>query len=122
MMQNAVRSIARVTKKRAKKIWGFIKRHKLELTYMAGLVIIPAAVQAWTNAGWNSGTFAYDVYDIAVNKIAKGPIGFVTGAGCLAGGVFSAIRSAWVPAIAMAVGGGLIYKLDTIAKSLGFTI
>jgi len=120
-MQNAVRAIARVTKKRAKKIWGFVKSHKLELTYMAGLVIIPAVVQAWTTPT-GSGSFAYDVYDIAIQKIAKGPIGFVTGAGCLAGAVFSAIRSAWVPAVAMAVGGGLIYKLDSIANSLGFVI
>jgi len=121
-MQNTVRAIARVTKKPAKKIWGFIKRHKLELTYMAALVIVPAVVQAWDNSQWSNTTFAYDVYNIAIKKIAQGPIGFVAGAGCLAGGVFAAIRSAWVPAAAMAIGGGLIYKLDSIATSLGFVI
>ena len=115
-----VKAIAASVKKPARKILSFIKRHRLELAYLAGLVIVPAALHAWTSP--ESGSFAYDVYDIAVNKIAKGPIGFVAGAGCIAGGVFSAIRGAWVPAAAMAIGGGLIYKLDSIAQSLGFTV
>lgn len=119
-MMQAVRVIARVTRKLAKKVWGFAKNHKLELAYLTTLIIVPAAVQAWSTP--QSGSFAYDVYDVAIRKIAQGPIGFVAGAGCIAGAVFSAIRGEWVPATAMAIGGGLIYKLDSIANSLGFVI
>jgi len=75
---------------------------------------------AWTTP--TSGSFAYDVYDIGINQIAKGPIGFVVGAGLLAGGVLLASRSAWVPAITMIIASGVLFKLDSIAASLGYIV
>ncbi len=77
-------------------------------------------VMAWSTPSGTS--FGYDVYDIAINKIAKGPIGFVAGAGLLAGGIFLATRNAWVPAITMMVGAGVLYKLDAIATTLGYVV
>ncbi len=87
-----------------------------------GLMVGMAASNAMAWTAPTSGSFGYDVYDIAINQIAKGPIGFVLGAGLLAGGVLMATRSAWVPSLTMIVGSGLIFKLDTIAQSLGYTI
>ena len=105
----------------AKGCLDFIRENKLFFIYMLFLyVVIPAALYAWTTPA--SGSFAYDVYDIAINKIAKGPVGFVAGAASLAGSIFAATRSAWITSGCLAVGAGLIYKLDTIAQSLGFTV
>ena len=113
-MKDRVKQIARKT-------WGFVKENKLFFIYCLGLyVILPAIVYAWTTP--TSGSFGYDVYDIAISKIAKGPIGFVAGAACLAGSIFAATRSAWISSGCLAIGSGLIYKLDSIAQSLGYRI
>ena len=103
-----------------KKAASWCKRNKLFLVYFFGIYVIPAALYAWTSP--QAGSFAYDVYDIAIKKIAEGPIGFVAGAASLAGAIFAATRSAWVMSGTLAIGAGLIYKLDSIAQSLGFTI
>lgn len=75
---------------------------------------------AWSQP--TQGSFAYDVYDIAINKIAKGPIGFVAGAGLMAGAIFAATRAAWVPAVLMAVGSGTLFKIEDVVSSLGYLI
>ncbi len=102
----------------------FLRKNAGLIVPAVGALMVGAHdVMAWTAPSTSSGpTFAYDVYDIAINKIAKGPIGFVAGAGLLAGGIFLATRNAWVPAITMMVGAGVLYKLDTIATSLGYVV
>ncbi|MBN2570074.1 MAG: hypothetical protein JXB42_11645 [Deltaproteobacteria bacterium] len=70
----------------------------------------------------SSGSFAYDIYDIAVNDILKGPVGFVCGCGAIAFGAFSAIRSQIFPAVGATLGGGALIKSDTIVTSLGMLI
>ncbi len=99
----------------------FLKKNAGLIVPAAGALMVGAHdVMAWTAPA--SGSFGYDVYDIAINQIAKGPIGFVAGAGLLAGGIFLATRNAWVPAITMMIGAGVLYKLDTIANSLGYVV
>lgn len=63
--------------------------------------------------------FAYDVYDIAVNKILKGPIGFVGGVGAIALGAIMAIRAQIMAAIPTVLGGAVLLKADKITESLG---
>jgi len=106
-------------KEKAVKAWSWAKKNKTFFVFL-GLCLVPRVAFAWASPA--AGDFAYDVYDIAVNRIAKGPVGFVVGSGLLAGSVFCATRSAWVPGIAMAVGSGIVYKVDTIAQSLGFVV
>lgn len=98
-------------------------------TATAALAVSAAAVTlgagdvlAWTTP--TTGSFAYDVYDIAVNKILKGPIGFVIGMGLMgAGGYFisnsrAGGMAAGIPSILF---GGALIKLDSITSSLGYT-
>lgn len=66
--------------------------------------------------------FAYDVYDIAVNKILKGPIGFVGGVGAIALGAIMAIRAQIMGAIPTVLGGAVLLKADAITESLGALI
>lgn len=113
-------------KQKIRNAWKWVKKNKTFCLCYTGLGLIATAqvlphdALAWSTP--SSGSFAYDVYDIAIKKIAQGPIGFVAGSACLGGALFTASRSAWVPAGILAVSSGVLYKLDTIATSLGFLI
>lgn len=65
------------------------------------------------------GSFAYDVYDIAVNKMLGGPIGFVGGVMAMAIGAISAIQQRIMAAIPCIIGGAMLLKADSILTSLG---
>lgn len=84
----------------------------------AVMFVVPMvyAVTAPTNT---SGTFAYDIYDIAVEKILKGPIGFVGGAAAVVLGAVSAIGGRIFTAIPCILGGAALLKADAITESLG---
>lgn len=64
-------------------------------------------------------TFAYDVYDIAINNIIKGPIGFVAGAMAIVFGAVLAIKQEIMGAVPAILGGAILLKADTIVVSLG---
>ncbi|EKD40832.1 MAG: hypothetical protein ACD_74C00155G0008 [uncultured bacterium] len=69
-----------------------------------------------------AGSFAYDLYDIAVNDLLKGPAGFVGG---IAGMLMSAImlmRQQLLPAGATVLGSAFLLKADSIVTSLGALI
>jgi hypothetical protein len=65
------------------------------------------------------GSFAYDVYDMAVNSILKGPIGFVAGLGAVCFGAALAIQQKIGGAIPALLGGAVLLKSDTIVTSMG---
>jgi hypothetical protein len=68
-----------------------------------------------------TGTFAYDLYDVAVNEMIKGPVGFV-------GGMIAVIVSAvnitknWLLAGGGILGGTALIKADSITASLGAVV
>ncbi len=98
------------------------KTSKLTLVMMVFIVltVVPAAVYAF-NAP-TTGSFAYDVYDIAVDKILKGPIGFVAGVAAMVFGAASAIRGQLMTSVLPIIGGAVLLKADAIVKTLGLTI
>lgn len=65
------------------------------------------------------GTFAYSVYDVGVNDILKGPIGFVGGAAAIVYGAIMAVQGRVMGAIPAILGGAVMLKADTIVSSLG---
>jgi len=89
---------------------------------MVGAMVMAVAPDAFAVTAPVTGSFAFDVYDIAVNEILKGPVGFVCGVGAIAFGAFSAIRSQIFPAVAATLGGGALIKSDAIVASLGMLI
>jgi len=93
------------------------------MMFVAGL-LYAGDVLAWTTP--TSGSFLYDAYDLAVNKILKGPIGFILGMGCTAFGgsrVVGLHDRGSVPAgIGTLLFGGCLIKLDSITQSLGFYV
>ncbi len=90
--------------------------NRLSLALAAALVA-PGATLA-LNAPV-AGTLAFDVYDIAVNSILKGPIGFVIGAMAVAGSAALFYKAQYFPAIGALLAGASIIKADSIVTTLG---
>lgn len=100
-----------------------MKEIKVTLTVvLAAGIVLSITSQAQAINVPASGSFAYDVYDIAINSILKGPIGFVGGVSAIVLGAIAAIRAQIVAAIPAILGGAAVIKADTITKSLGLLI
>ncbi|MCJ7600401.1 MAG: hypothetical protein MUO63_02740 [Desulfobulbaceae bacterium] len=69
-----------------------------------------------------AGSFAYDLYDIAVNEILLGPIGFVAGVASMAFAAILAIRQMILPAAGVVLGGAFLLSADTVVQSIGALI
>ena len=82
------------------------------IALLAFMLTAPAMAMA-ANMDVSNGV-ASDLYDIAINKILHGPIGFVAGTG--------AIRSQIMLAITAILGGAFMLKADDIVASLGALI
>ena len=80
---------------------------------------IPAMAMAFTSP--SSGSLAYEVYDIAVNEMLKGPVGYVGGLGLIAFGLYSGVMGKGQISTAMLsiLGGGALANADSITNSLG---
>ena len=75
---------------------------------------------AWTTP--TTGSFLYDAYDIAVNKLLKGAPGFLLGMGLVGYGGHALLEGQkGRGALALIIGGCLV-KLDSITQSLGFYV
>jgi len=68
------------------------------------------------------GDFAYDIYDVAINKILAGPIGFVGGVAAIVLGALAVIRAQLMVGIGAILGGVFMLKADSIITSLGALI
>lgn len=98
----------------------FVAEHRTAVAgafAMAMLTVAAGAVQAITAPA--TGSFAYDIYDIGINNIMGGPIGFVIGAGCMALGGWSAVKQNVPMAVGSVLGGAAILKCDDLVSSLG---
>ena len=60
-----------------------------------------------------------DVYDIGVNKIVKGPIGYVGGMSAIAFGAIQTVKGPPILAIPALIGGAAILKADAIVSTMG---
>jgi hypothetical protein len=69
----------------------------------------------------SDGSFAYNVYDLFLNDILKGAIGFVIAAGLILYAIFWAVRSNIFGTITCAICAGLIIFIDEVVISLGMT-
>lgn len=80
---------------------------------------ISQEVFAWTKP--TTGSFGYNIYDIAVEKVAKGPIGFVGGGWLIALGA-TKLNEGWTRALPFIVGGSCLIKVEDLTTSLGALI
>jgi len=68
------------------------------------------------------GDFIYDIYDVVVNKMVKGPVGAAAGIGLMVLGGVNLAMARWGSAVFPILGGALLYKADSIASTLGMTV
>ena len=69
-----------------------------------------------------AGSFAFSVYDLFMNDILTGAIGFVIAAGLILYAIFWAVRSNVFGTIVCAICAGLIIFIEEVVISLGITI
>lgn len=85
-------------------------------TAAVAATFISPDVAAWSAPA--SGSFAYDMYDIGVNKLLKGPVGFVGGVAIIAYSASNFSQGPWKALTGILMGSG-IAKADTITTSMG---
>jgi len=100
---------------------GFFVRGEqtMQAAFLALLLVLALSPVAMAITAPAAGAFAYDVYDVAVNSILKGPIGFVGGVVAIVFGAVAAIRAEVMYAIPAILGGAVLLKADSIVTSLG---
>ncbi|NVN92104.1 MAG: hypothetical protein HXX11_16090 [Desulfuromonadales bacterium] len=84
----------------------------VQLLYSIALAIVAPA----------AGSFAYDVYDVAVVRMLQGPIGFVGGVAAMIIGAVMAIQGKIMGAIPAICGGAILLRADALVTSLGAII
>jgi len=88
----------------------------LPVLILALVVLLTGTAMAYT--GDTTGT-AGELYDVVINQLLNGPVGFVAGASALIFGVASLVMGRITPAVLSLVGGALLIKAPDIATSLG---
>jgi hypothetical protein len=101
-------------------VFGRYRISVVNLMLALGLTMI--ASTAFAIVAPAAGSFAYDVYDIAVTKMLQGPIGFVGGVAAMIIGAVFAIQGKLMTAVPSIVGGAILLKADTLVTSLGAII
>ncbi|WP_457577340.1 hypothetical protein [Desulfomarina sp.] len=93
---------------------------------LTGFVVLLAACLLSANAMAMTvpaaGSFAYDLYDIGVNQILLGPIGFIAGVACMVFAAILAIRQMILPAAGVVLGGAFLLKADSVVQTIGAVI
>lgn len=103
----------------------FLKREKARQVATIGLfalVISLGAIQAQAITAPTAGSFMYDAYDIVVNSLLKGALGFVVAMFVFVTGIAMFFRQMIIPGIICIVCTALIIKSDLIISSLGMVI
>lgn len=100
---------------------GVLKKLVKRLAFSQVLVAIFGffATNAMAMAVPAAGSFAYDLYDIAINSILLGPIGFIAGVGFIVLAAIMAIRNMYVPAGGLVLAAAFMLKADTVVQSFG---
>lgn len=88
---------------------------------LAAFVALVAASVASAFTAPAVGDFAYDAYDIVVNQILNGPIGFIGGVLLIVWGV-TRIMTNWMMAILCIIAGSVLVRAADLVVTLGFTI
>lgn len=95
--------------------------HTQKITIISALAIscLMVASNAFALATPATGSFAYDLYDIGVNQMLLGPVGFVGGCAVMVLAAILAIRQMLLPAAGAVLGGAFLLKADTVVQSVG---
>jgi len=108
-----------VKKEVVKAVKPFLKGLGKTVAVAVGVVLASSPSWAYTIP---SDGFIYDLYDILVNKMIKGPVGTAAGVAAMVYGGTNLIIGRWTGAILPILGGAMLIKADSIASSVGMTV
>ena len=97
----------------------FGAKNPARVVTLAGLMLMSAIASAFTAPA--AGDFGYDVYDIVVNQILNGPIGFIGGVALIVFGA-TKIMSNWMLTILCIIAGTILIRADDLVVTLGAVI
>ena len=68
-----------------------------------------------------TGDFGYDVYDIVVNQILNGPIGFIGGVALIVFGATQIMKN-WFSTILCIIAGTVLIRAESLVVTLGYNV
>jgi len=99
------------------------RKHLNMTTWMAAVLFsLMKAGNAMAMTVPATGSFAYDLYDIGVNQILLGPVGFTGGVACMCVAAILAIRQMILPAAGVVLGGAFLLRANTVVETIGALI
>ena len=93
------------------------KPHNLRLTLVGGALLLASGMAGAFTAP-AAGDFGYDVYDIVVNQILNGPIGFIGGVALIVFGATQIMKN-WFSTILCIIAGTVLIRADSLVVTLG---
>lgn len=96
-----------------------MKNAALKSALLVAIALVAGPAMAFTAP--TAGDFAYDVYDIVVNDILGGPIGFVGAVALMVWGG-SKVMQSWMITVLCIIAGTIIIKADSLVQTLGAMI
>ncbi len=100
----------------------YMSKRKRKITGTLVIAWLLACTNAIAMTTPAAGSFAYDLYDIGINQILLGPIGFVGGVGCMVLAAFFFLKQMILPAVGVVLSGAFLLKANTVVQSIGATI
>lgn len=97
-------------------------RQSLVMAALAAFVFLFSAIDAHAISTPETGSFLYDAYDIIVNNLLKGALGFVVAIFVFITGIAMFFRQMIIPGVICVACTALIIKSDSIISSLGMII
>lgn len=95
-----------------------MKKHvSIFLLALVALLATTGAALAMTTPA--AGDFAYTIYDVGVNGILKGPIGYIGGIGVIVVAAVLAVRQMILPAALAVLAAAFLLQADAIVTTLG---
>ena len=96
-----------------------VSRQSLMMVIAVTVVLLGSALPSFAITAPTSGSLFYDVYDIVVNSMLKGAIGFVAAILVFMMGIGLFFMQKIIPGVIGVVCAALVIKADAIVTSLG---
>ena len=96
-----------------------VSRQSLVMVIAVTVVLLGSALPSFAITAPTSGSLFYDVYDIVVNSMLKGAIGFVAAILVFMMGIGLFFMQKIIPGVIGVVCAALVIKADAIVTSLG---
>jgi hypothetical protein len=86
---------------------------------IAASMLLSSVASAFTAPA--TGDFGYDVYDIVVNQILNGPIGFIGGVALIVFGATQIMKN-WFSTILCIIAGTVLIRAESLVVTLGYNV